>query len=244
MSSNRALLRRNGTKNTTTAPPIPGRNGSIPSIQGAHGFQNAPGQGQVALRTNGQNQIAQRSSGGVQLRQEHRPTPQKQPPMTIERAITLLSLRMGIAEQTLQELNMANSSEPRSIGLNEDLAQNIMTRLDALEELVDSSASSAPSSSDLIVQHTDALKQFVNKSIKSIKTDLVALKQSIKSIEEMVHKNSAQIMILNMNNEMNNSDADADADADVDPEPDENDIDETFYTQGVTVEDEPDENDD
>ena len=171
-----------------------------------------------------------------------------------------------------------NAVGAESSGMSDDLAQNILNRLDALEESnatnTNSNAGLITSDADIVLmkQQVDALKQFVNKSLKTaaaksdltmLKNEMAALKKALHSTEQIAIENNAQLMILNMKMDTDEAEAVAEevavaedeavdeAEAEDEAEDEAGDIDEsTNYSNttpvynAVIVEDEPDESDD
>ena len=262
MSSTRAALRRNEVKSNTPAPSIPPRGGSIPSIQGSNSFNQ-----QVAMRQQ-QQPNQPRHNQMNQPQRQSQPNGQKpvqKQQLTIEQAITLITLRLGRLEVGFQQFDSHESNG----SMNEDLAQNILTRLETLEENDNDNTNNNNNNRldqdtteiTMLKQQMETMKQFMTKSFKTVNTtissfknEITDLRKSLQSLEKISIENNAQLMVLSMNanaNAMDDDEADdlvADADeetADVavsvtDEETDGviNDIDET--QPGVLVEDEPD----
>jgi len=290
MSSTRAALRRNEAKSmqssSSSSSSANVRSGSIPSIRGAGSFQNAgpgprpgPGANQVALRA-ATNQMTQGNPNAMRMQQQQqyaqfssqnvKNEPKKK--LTIEQAITLITLRLGRLEVSMQEIEGNENGTGSGGGMNADLAQNILERLDALEEESAGTSHSNVSGSieyatksevSLLSQKLDALKTVVSKSasaskksasasasspatetaLNNLRNEVKELRDTLKSIETMVFGHDSQIMLLNMNAEANAIDDDAVLD-DADADTEENvHIPDTSPT--VIVEDEPEsENDD
>ncbi len=204
MSSTRAALRRNEAKSmqssSSSSSSANVRSGSIPSIRGAGSFQNAgagagprpgPGANQVALRA-ATNQMTQGNPNAMRMQQQqhqHQQSQYTQSPsqkiknepkkkLTIEQAITLITLRLGRLEVSMQDIEGNENGTGSGGGMNADLAQNILCRLDALEEESTGAGVSASAGGDLsssveyatksevslLSQQLDALKNVVSKS--------------------------------------------------------------------------------
>ena len=266
MSSTRAALRRNEVKSSTPAPSIPPRGGSIPSIQGSNSFNQ-----QVAMRQHQHQQTNQPRQQQMNQPQPQRPSqPNGQKPvqkqqLTIEQAITLITLRLGRLELGFQQFDSHESNG----SMNEDLAQNILTRLETLEDIENDNTNNnnnrqEPDTTEITMlkQQMETMKQFITKSFKTVNTtissfknEITDLRKSLQSLEKISIENNAQLMVLSMNAMDGDADDDeteelaavseADEETDVavsvaDEETDGviNDIDET--QPGVLVEDEPD----
>lgn len=261
MSSTRAALRRNEAKSmqssSSSSSSANVRSGSIPSIRGAGSFQNAgagagprpgPGANQVALRA-ATNQMTQGNPNAMRMQQQqHRQYTQspsqniKNEPkkkLTIEQAITLITLRLGRLEVSMQDIEGNENGTGSGGGMNADLAQNILGRLDALEEESTGTSMSASAGGDLsgsveyatksevslLSQQLDALKNVVSKSaskksasasspatetaLNNLRSEVKELRDTLKTIETMVFSHDSQIMLLNMNAEANAIDDDA-----------------------------------
>ena len=257
MSSTRAALRRNEAKSmqssSSSSSSANVRSGSIPSIRGAGSFQNAgagagprpgPGANQVALRA-ATNQMTQGNPNAMRMQQQYAQSssqnvknePKKK--LTIEQAITLITLRLGRLEVSMQEIEGNENGTGSGGGMNADLAQNILGRLDALEEESAGTSMSASAGGDLsgsveyatksevslLSQQLDALKNVVSKSaskksasasspatetaLNNLRSEVKELRDTLKTIETMVFSHDSQIMLLNMNAEANAIDDDA-----------------------------------
>lgn len=261
MSSTRAALRRNEAKSmqssSSSSSSANVRSGSIPSIRGAGSFQNAgagagprpgPGANQVALRA-ATNQMTQGNPNAMRMQQHQQSQyaqsssqkiknePKKK--LTIEQAITLITLRLGRLEVSMQEIEGNENGTGSGGGMNADLAQNILGRLDALEEESAGTSMSASAGGDLsgsveyatksevslLSQQLDALKNVVSKSaskksasasspatetaLNNLRSEVKELRDTLKTIETMVFSHDSQIMLLNMNAEANAIDDDA-----------------------------------
>jgi len=259
MSGTAAALRRNNAKSSVPPPQVPGRGGSVPSIRGANTFhQQQLLQQQMVVQQPNQMQHRQVQRNPQQQYQSQQPPP-SQKPMTIDRAITLITLRLSRVEVAVQEFEQGEDNERRPF-MNDDLAQNILTRLDALEENESNkpplTLNDAVGSSEIVLlkQQMDVLKQFVTKSLKttnaatsSLKTEIMDLRKSLQILERMCVDNNTQLMVLNMccaTDAMGDESAKniEDIDEDEDKKDEEHTIDETFASSSlVFVEDEPDE---
>lgn len=257
MSSTRAALRRNEAKSmqssSSSSSSANVRSGSIPSIRGAGSFQNAgagagprpgPGANQVALRA-ATNQMTQGNPNAMRMQQQYAQSssqnvknePKKK--LTIEQAITLITLRLGRLEVSMQDIEGNENGTGSGGGMNADLAQNILGRLDALEEESTGTSMSASAGGDLsgsveyatksevslLSQQLDALKNVVSKSaskksasasspatetaLNNLRSEVKELRDTLKTIETMVFSHDSQIMLLNMNAEANAIDDDA-----------------------------------
>ena len=267
MSSTRAALARNSKKaNVKLDPPVPGRSGSIPSIQGSRGLNTGPSQNRqqhVALRQNGSNNQMQSYNPSVPPQIKHsQAAPPSATPLTLQQLMTQITKRLHNVELFVQVIG-DNTTEAENAGMNDDLAQNILSRLEVLEdaeskhepnsELITNSTTT-DSDIAIIKQQIDALKQFVNKSLKSIvaKSDITMLKNEIATLKKKLHtteqisiENNAQLMILNMKINTNEADDEDEDDNNIDIDESINYLQTTPITSpSYIVEDEPDENDD
>jgi len=260
MSSTRAALRRNEVKSSTPAPSIPPRGGSIPSIQGSNSFNQ-----QVAMRQQQQTNQPRQQQMNQRPSQPNGQKPVQKQQLTIEQAITLITLRLGRLELGFQQFDSHESNG----SMNEDLAQNILTRLETLEDIENDNTNNnnnrqEPDTTEITMlkQQMETMKQFITKSFKTVNTtissfknEITDLRKSLQSLEKISIENNAQLMVLSMNAMDGDADDDetedlaavseADEETDVavsvaDEETDGviNDIDET--QPGVLVEDEPD----
>ena len=261
MSSTRAALRRNEVKSNTPAPSIPPRGGSIPSIQGSNSFNQ-----QVAMRQQQQTNQPRQQQMNQRPSQPNGQKPVQKQQLTIEQAITLITLRLGRLEVGFQQFDSHESNG----SMNEDLAQNILTRLETLEENDNDNTNNNNNNRldqdtteiTMLKQQMETMKQFMTKSFKTVNTtissfknEITDLRKSLQSLEKISIENNAQLMVLSMNAMDGDADDDetedlaavseADEETDVavsvaDEETDGviNDIDET--QPGVLVEDEPD----
>ncbi len=279
MSSTQAALRRNASKaSTPSSAATAGRSsGSIPSIRGANTFHQ-----QVAVRPSNQNQMQPRQHQPQLSQQQQRQPiqnqrssqqqqqqyPQKKSQMTIEQAITLITLRLGRLEVYMKEMEETKGEHggDSEQGIGDDLAQNILTRLDALEEnegninAIAAGTSSIPQIENnhyadktelaMLKQQVDALKKMITSTTKTtntantasaaLKNEMADLRKSLQSVEQITIENNTQLMLINMN-----SDADADADADDVEVSDDAEVSDDVENMGsaVYVEDEPDDED-
>ncbi len=253
MSSTRAAIRRNESKSSAPASNS-GRSGSIPSIRGVNTFNQQ--QQQLAIRNNNQNQMQQQQQRAppqhIQLTQQQQRLTQQQlnqqqrssqpqqnhqqqtkSQMTIDQAITLITLRLGRLEVFMNEIE--NNGLPkdeqdgdRGGGMDEDLAQNILTRLDTLEEggcetnpQLENNTYADKTEVSMLKQQVDALKKLVTSSTKTInvtntastrlKSEMEELRKSLLTVEQIAIENNTQIMLISINKEADDEDEQSDA---------------------------------
>jgi hypothetical protein len=274
MSSTQAALRRNASKSSAPSPAAAGRSnsGSIPSIRGANTFHQ-----QVAVRPSNQNQMQQRSQQQQLSQQQQRQPiqnqrsqqqyPQQKTQMTIEQAITLITLRLGRLEVYMKEMEETKGEHggDSEQGIGDDLAQNILTRLDALEEnegtmnnAIAAGTSSIPQIENnhyadkteltMLKQQVDALKKMITSTTKTtntantasaaLKNEMADLRKSLQSVEQITIENNTQLMLIQMNSE-----GEADAEAEAEAEEVSEDVENMGSGSAVYVEDEPDDED-
>lgn len=203
MSGNRSVQaaqrRRAGPSNSE--PSIPGR-GPQPSINSAQMFANQarPGQGPniPTGRLAGQQAAMQQQQSFKDQQTNKAPG---QPKMTIAQAITLITLRLGAVETKLMNI----PEEGRTIRIDSEggeidtgLLQDVLARLESLENRSASSSSSSLSSPEinLLKQQFETVKQTVvqgkgasttlAKEITGLKTQIENLKRQLTETTELV----------------------------------------------------------
>jgi hypothetical protein len=222
MSANRSVQaaqrRRAGPSNSE--PGIPGRSPQ-PSINSAQMFasQARPGQGpnipngrlagqHAAMQ---QQQMQQQSLKNQQNQQSDKLSSVSK--MTIPQAITLITLRLGAVETKL--LNKNDIGSNISIDGDDDgFLQNIMARLETLENRSTTSIGSTPEIS-LLKQQFETIKQSVVQSkntivslvkensivkaqVDNINKELIDIKSLIQSLNTVVMENSQKILDLDL----------------------------------------------
>jgi hypothetical protein len=286
-STRAALRRNESKATTPASAASAGRrSGSIPSIRGANTFNpNQNQQQQLAIRNNNQNQMQQRQPpqpqrqltqqqqrlSQQQMNQQQQQRSGQQPPqqnqqnhqqqtksqMTIDQAITLITLRLGRLEVFMNDIEQnglgkedQDGDENRGGGgMDEDLAQNILTRLDTLEEndgntnprIENGGNNSYADKTEvtMLKQQVDALKKLVTSSTKTtnaanttssrLKSEMEELRKSLLTVEQIAIENNTQLMLININKESEDVENDEQDEAEEDEE-DEEDADENGAT--------------
>ena len=180
------------------------------SINSTSSFKNAaPGRmaGQQA-------QVAQQNY----LAQKHQEIPDsaKSSKISIAQAITLITLRLGRVETMVQNFNTDEHSTnfgSENMGMiDKSLIQNIVSRLDAIEQ---PQTSSSLSSSELLLikQQVEFVKNTLSKmpiqalikeqkemkaQLMSLKTDITDTKKLLESLQNLVMENSSNIFSNNV----------------------------------------------
>ena len=179
-----AQRRRNG-------PPVPER-GPTTSIQSSPAFSQPP---QIRTGTTGRLAGQQASLAQQQQQQQqqiNRNTMNKnainknamnETKMSIPQAITLITLRLGRLENQMQHLDISSMS-----GVDNDVMENLLQRIQDLEQKVTESSS--------IKQQFDIIKPVVanvknasttaSKEVKDLKTNINMIKSEMKSLQAVV----------------------------------------------------------
>lgn len=171
MSANRSVQSAQRRRAGAPEPSVPGRGGPQPSINSAQMFANQARPGQ---RTAPQ-QVQQQSATGK---------------LTIPQAITLITLRLGVLETKMIEID-ANGVPYNQDGQDSGILQSIMERLDVLEnnQLTTGNGEETTSNADvqLLKQQFEAVKQSVVQS-KGISTTIVNENKALKQQLEVLKK--------------------------------------------------------
>lgn len=263
MSAARAAIRRNEAQatasrkaNTNTSTQSASRNpSSVVSRNGAAAFQ----QNQLQTYNGGRQQQQQ-----YQQYQSHQQQPQQsKKPLTIEQAITLITLRLGRLEMWMQETEQRDGN-PMTTAMNDDLAQNILDRLNALEDaqqtqqqqIINTPSPTSSAETTVLKQTVEALKTQVAKNIKVLQNTTKALRDDLTNIETLLTtvqtqtaSNTAQLEVMNM---LENNDAEEEENDEVfdqleeveEVEEDNREENKDAIPQTVTIEDEPEETSD
>ena len=108
--------------------------------------------------------------------------------LTIEQAITLITLRLGRLEVGFQQFDSHESNG----SMNEDLAQNILTRLETLEENDNDNTNNNNNNRldqdtteiTMLKQQMETMKQFMTKSFKTVNTTISSFKNEITDLRK------------------------------------------------------------
>ena len=180
-----AQRRRNG-------PPVPER-GPTTSIQSSPAFSQPPqirtgttgrlaGQ-QASLAQQQQQQQQQQINRNAMNKNAINKNAMNETKMSIPQAITLITLRLGRLENQMQHLDSSSMS-----GVDNDVMENLLQRIQDLEQKVTESSS--------IKQQFDIIKPVVanvknasttaSKEVKDLKTNINMIKSEMKSLQAVV----------------------------------------------------------
>jgi len=185
MSSSRttaAQRRRNGPPDLQGQGQ--GQRGPGTSIQSTTAFSQPP---QIRPGTNGrlagqQASVAQQQNQQQQQQQQN--VPNSKPKMSVPQAITLITLRLGRLENQMQSLD----SLEQGGGVNNELIEHIIQRLDTLEQktLENENAKQQLDLIKPVIANTKTLTTNSSKEIKDLKLTIEHLKKEMNSLQNIV----------------------------------------------------------
>lgn len=198
-------------------------------MQGGRGQQRMPPQSQG---TQGQQRQQPRQPQAQQQPSQQQSQGQEGPSkMTLPQAITLITLRLGSLETKLMNMEHSPPQHTFMEGVGGSEAVNlepILSRLEFLEQRKETPSASVSTSASQTQTHEiaslktqmEALKQFVVKNkatapvatgpsvneLNALKKDILELKDSIKSLQQMSIENTNKLMEMELSlNSMNSS---------------------------------------
>ena len=206
MSSSRttaAQRRRNGPPDLQGQTPI--QRGPSTSIQSTSAFSQPP---QIRAGTTGrlagqQASVAQQQQQQQQYQQNAATASSSKPKMSVPQAITLITLRLGRLENQLQSLDLQKDGEGEgeSEGVNNELLEHIIQRIDTLEQKcleIDHTKQQLELIKP-VMANTKTLSSTSSKEIKDLKTTVDKFKNELQSLQGIV--SCLQTFVTSVDNE-------------------------------------------
>ena len=218
MSSSRSIAAAR-QRRAGEAVPIARQQGPGQSIGNAAAFQQ---QQQQSRRAGQQQQMPQQQQQQqMPQQQQQQPAPQKAK-ISISDAIGLLSLRMGVAEQIIMDLqneeggNISNASLPENTQLvDKSVLTNMVSRIDSLEKREPNTSAISSSQlanlvnemkeiKEMLMTHMFKYEKNINETDKrflDVEDAFVQLEQNLMPIDLTDHVSFENIIIENITNE-------------------------------------------
>ena len=208
MSANRSVQAAQRRRAGPPEPQIPGRGGPQPSINSSQMFASQSRQGagsNIPGRSSGQqNSMSEQTKEGSTAVSK----------LTVAQAITLITLRLGVVETKLQNIDTTNinnrsvssdnfiEGQENMVLIDKYVIESITNRLESLEKRSASNISSSTNSSlnpelTLIKQQIETLKQVVvqtknsssnvTKENKDLKQQVELLNKEVGELKELIN---------------------------------------------------------